>query len=196
MKLIALVVAGLLPIAVGSLPHTTALPSKQDPKPRPEVALPRSTVIFLRHAEALPRTRDNQNPHLSDAGKARAALEAKTLAAAGVTRIFATELHRTQETAAPLAKSLGLEVETYAARGSIAFCDTLRKLGHGEVALVVGHSNTVPAMVKALGGTLQGLDRRGFLPDTQHDRMIVQVLARAKPEQKVQALQTLDLRIN
>lgn len=185
-----------------ALPNTalpnTALPNTagQDPKPAGKATSTRTTVIFLRHAEALPRTRGNQNPHLSEAGNARAMLEAKTLESAGVTRIFATELHRTQETAAPLAKLLGLKVEPYRARSSKAFTNTLRGLKDGEVVLVVGHSNTVPAMVKALGGSLTGLNKKGYLPDTQHDRMIVQVLSSAKPDETRRALQTLDLRIN
>lgn len=211
MKLTALVLAGLLPMAAAlSALTATAIQIEravwqdagsqeaglQDPKPAGKATARRTTVIFLRHAEALPRTKGNQNPHLSDAGSARAELEAKTLVAAGVTRIFATELHRTHETAAPLAKLLGLKVEPYRARSSKEFSNTLRDLKDGEVALVVGHSNTVPAMVKALGGTLAGLTRKGYLPDTQHDRMIVQVLSSAKPDEPRRALQTLDLRIN
>ncbi|MFT4513539.1 MAG: phosphohistidine phosphatase SixA [Planctomycetota bacterium] len=206
MKLTALVLAGLLPMAaalsaLASPAIQTTRTAAQDQEPAGKVTARqatarRATMIFLRHAEALPRTEGNQNPHLSDAGNARAKLEAKTLVAAGVTRIFATELHRTQETAAPLAKLLGLKVEQYRARNSKAFTNTLRDLKDGEVALVVGHSNTVPVMVQALGGTLQGLDKKGYLPDDQHDRMIVQVLSNAKPDEAMRALQTLDLRIN
>tara|TARA_R110002096_G_scaffold71864_5_gene171464 strand:- start:2197 stop:2883 length:687 start_codon:yes stop_codon:yes gene_type:complete len=228
MKLTALVLAGLLPIAAGLMPMAAALsalaaPTQQAPKQQtPQQQDPtqqtqrgqaqeqepaskvqesktsgrRATVIFLRHAEALPRTDGNQNPNLSDLGKARAQLEAKTLAAAGVTRIFATELQRTQQTATPLAELLGLKVEQYRARSSKAFTDTLRGLKDGEVAVVIGHSNTVPVMVKALGGTLKDLDKKGYLPDTQHDRMIVQVLSSAKSDEAMNALQTLDLRIN
>ena len=76
------------------------------------------------------------------------------------------------------------------------FASTLRDLKDGEVVLVVGHSNTVPVMVKVLGGELAGLDKKGYLPDTQHSRMIVQVLSSVKQDEAMHALQTLDLRIN
>ena len=212
MKLTALVLAGLLPIAASLIPMAAALPlaaaaikagqtAAQDQEPATKApartaTARRATVIFLRHAEALPRTAGNQSPHLNDLGKARAKLQAKTLKAAGVTRVFATELHRTQETAAPLAKSLGLKVEQYRAGNSKAFANTLRDLKDGEVALVVGHSNTVPVMVKVLGGELTGLDKKGYLPDTQHNHMIVQVLSSMEKGEAMRALQTLDLRIN
>ena len=211
MKLTALVLAGLLPMAASlstlAAPAIKAEPTTaQDQGPASKATTRiattrrattrRATVIFLRHAEALPRTDGNQNPHLNDLGKARAKIQAKTLAAAGVTRVFATELHRTQETATPLAESLGLKVEQYRASNSKAFANTLRDLKDGEVALVVGHSNTVPVMVKVLGGELAGLDKKGYLPDTQHNHMIVQVLSVTEPGEAMRALQTLDLRIN
>jgi broad specificity phosphatase PhoE len=206
MKLTALVLAGLLPMAAAlstlAAPAIKAEPTTaQDQEPASKATTRkattrRATVIFLRHAEALPRTDGNQNPHLNDLGKARAKIQAKTLAAAGVTRVFATELHRTQETATPLAESLGLKVEQYRASNSKAFANTLRDLKDGEVALVVGHSNTVPVMVKVLGGELAGLDKKGYLPDTQHNHMIVQVLSSAEQGEAMRALQTLDLRIN
>ena len=213
MKLTAIILAGLLAIAATPShraailppPATTALKTEQtatqdqqpaNSTPTAKTTARRATVIFLRHAEALPRTADNQNPHLNDLGKARAKLQAKTLKAAGITRVFATELHRTQETAAPLANSLGLKVEQYRARNSKMFATTLRDLKDGEVVLVVGHSNTVPVMVKVLGGELAGLDKKGYLPDTQHSRMIVQVLSSVKQDEAMHALQTLDLRIN
>jgi phosphohistidine phosphatase SixA len=208
-----MILAACLPFAASPAPLATcgiatAAVSQQDPAPQgPTTQDPATqdtpakqtertaTAIFLRHAEAKPRTRDNQNPDLAEAGRARAERIANTLRAAAVTRIFATELSRTQQTAAPLAKSLGLTIEPYEARKSKAFANTLRSLKHGEVVVVVGHSNTVPLMVKELGGKLTGLDGKGYLQDTEHDRMIVQVLASQNQEGAMRAMQTLDLRI-
>ena len=165
---------------------------EQGQKPEP---LRSATVIFLRHAEAKERTRTNRDPDLAEPGTKRAALLAKTLANAGVTRVFATGLQRTQQTAAPIAKRLGLKVETYNARKTKDFVQTLQALKTGEVALVVGHSNTVPEMVAALGGKLGALNARGFLHETEHDRLLVQVLASQRADQPMKAMQTLDLRI-
>lgn len=202
MKLTALVLTGWMPIAAGLLTMTSILTADTAKSASVDQGIAvtqttrTATVIFLRHAEALPRTRSNQNPVLAKSGDARAALEAKTLQAAGVTRIFATELKRTQQTAAPLAKLLDLDVEQYAAGKSKAFAATLKELKNGEVAVVVGHSNTVPQMVKELGGSMTQLDKKGYIEDTQHDRMIIQVLSSNKANGPMRALQTLDLRIN
>lgn len=192
MKLTALAFLAIVPLFASPTPPS----SWQDLPAQDRATTSRNaTVIFLRHAEALPRTRDNQNPDLADAGNKRAQRWAKTLAAASVTQIFATELGRTQQTAAPLAKALGLKVQRYGARKSKAFANTLRDLKQGEVAVVVGHSNTVPQMVEELGGKLTGLDNKGYLQDTEHDRMIVQALATAKASEPMRAIQTLDLRV-
>ena len=201
MKRTALMLLGLIPLATGLLPgylpQHAARP--QDPAPvaaAKKAATRSATIIFLRHAETLPRTRDNQNPDLSDAGTHRAKELAKALRAAGVTRIFATELGRTQQTATPLAKLLGLQLEQYSARKSQAFATTLQALPDQTVAVVVGHSNTVPQMVKQLGGSLQELDEKGYLQETEHDRMIVQVLHANQADAPMRALQTIDLRIH
>ena len=208
MKLTALILLSVLPLTT-SLPTLLTLAhsptragspnaKQQEPQAKAnaqQTATRTATVIFLRHAEAQPRTRANQNPDLAEPGKALADRIQNTLRAAGVTRIFATELGRTQQTAAPLAKSLGLKVEQYQARDSEAFAKQLRHLQHGEVVVVVGHSNTVPVMVQELGGKLQGLDAKGYLQDNEHDRMIVQVLSSEAPDVAIRALQTLDLRI-
>lgn len=111
------------------------------------------TIVLVRHAERAdagtgPPTMA-ADPSLSDAGRARAASLAAMLKDAGVTAIFATEFKRTQETAMPLARALGLEPTTVPAKDVTGLVDRLRK-ARGTV-LVVGHSNTVPEIIKALG---------------------------------------------
>ena len=68
---------------------------------------------------------------------------------AGITAIFATQYKRTQQTAAPLAAALGVTVVT------IPSADTARLVAKVKAApgnvLVVGHSNTVPDVIKGLG---------------------------------------------
>ncbi len=108
-----------------------------------------STVFIVRHAEKADSK--SKDPDLSEAGNARAQALARMLKDAGITRIFATEFKRTQETAAPLAKILGLEVKSVAANDSARLVTAL----HDENgnALVVGHGNTIPDLIKALGIT-------------------------------------------
>ncbi|MDT8368156.1 MAG: histidine phosphatase family protein [Longimicrobiales bacterium] len=107
-----------------------------------------TVVILVRHAE---RADDGSEPDppLSDRGRSRAECLAETLAHAGVTRVFSTPYLRTMHTARPVAARLGLEVETYDPRSLGSFAASLD--GMGGVVLVVGHSNTTPRLVEALG---------------------------------------------
>jgi len=159
-----------------------------------EVALRHATVLFVRHAET--DGPSSENPGLSEQGRARAAGLAGLLSGTPVTAVFATELKRTGETMEPVAEQAGLTVETYAAREPGGFVEQLEELGAGEVIVVAGHSNTVPKMVELLGGSLEGLDQWGYLPETEHDRVIVQTLVAAEPGEPLRALQTLDLRLS
>lgn len=106
-------------------------------------------VLLVRHAERADDGSD-PNPELSEIGRARAVCLAESLADAGVDRVFSTNYIRTRRTARPLAERLGVEIETYDPRGLDDFADQLGATG-GTV-LVVGHSNTTPALVEALGG--------------------------------------------
>ncbi|MBV9883154.1 MAG: histidine phosphatase family protein [Sphingomonadaceae bacterium] len=65
--------------------------------------------------------------------------------------IYVTDYKRTRETVAPLAARLGLTPIVYDPRDTPGLVARIRA-GHGPV-LVVGHSNTVPEVIAALGGT-------------------------------------------
>jgi broad specificity phosphatase PhoE len=109
------------------------------------------TVILVRHAE---RADDSRDAALSDAGLRRAALLADVLADAGVDAIYTTQFQRTINTAGPLAARLGLKpvaVESAGSSHAEDVADRVREHRSGTV-LVVGHSNTVPAILEALGG--------------------------------------------
>ena len=112
-----------------------------------------SIVWVVRHAERADAGMDDQpDPDLSDVGHARAQELARFLVEAGITSIHSTPYRRTMQTAAPLAQALGLEVDPYnpGDRASTeAFHAVLRSPGRH---LVVGHSNTSPALVGQLGG--------------------------------------------
>lgn len=116
-------------------------------------------VIVVRHAEradggtAAPGATmaGASDPELSAAGKARAQALAAMLKDAGVTAIYTTEYTRTKDTAAPLAEALKVTAEVVPARDQAALIAKIRAHTSGAV-LVVGHSNTVPAIIKALGG--------------------------------------------
>jgi len=118
----------------------------------PARASAQKLVFLVRHAERADAGMAPQtDPPLSTAGQARAQKLAALLADAGVTSIVTTELVRTQQTAQPLATKIGVAPETVAADNPAGVVATL-KISHGnEIVLVVGHSDTLPAILKAYG---------------------------------------------
>jgi phosphohistidine phosphatase SixA len=122
-------------------------------------------IVLVRHAE-----RDTAGADaISSKGRKRAAQLARMFADAGVTAIFTSDAERTKQTAAPLSASTGI-----AAREIAPDTDAARRdlLGAGDLAVVVGHSNTVPDLIAELGGpVLPELDANEF------DRMFVLTLA-------------------
>jgi phosphohistidine phosphatase SixA len=160
------------------------------PQPSATRAAP-TTVILVRHGEKA--TDDPKDPSLSPAGEARARALAAMLAGAGVTHCFASEFRRTQATLRPLAAAIGLEISVVPAADPQALVAALRQLPPGSVAAVAGHSNTVPALVTALGGSVRGtVDSPAgpALPDDAYDRMFVVHVPAAKDEPST----TLELR--
>jgi len=112
------------------------------------------TVVVVRHAERADAGTGGAmmmatDPALSEAGRARAESLAIALEDAGITTIVVTEYKRTQQTAAPLAKRLGLTVETVPSKDAEGLVAKV-KAAKGNV-LIVGHSNTVPPTIKRLG---------------------------------------------
>ena len=114
-----------------------------------------STVIIVRHAEKA--ATPGPDPALSDAGVERARALAAAIDGARVESVIATQYKRTSETAAPLLEARGLQPITVPATRDMAahikaVADAVRAQPAGATVLVVGHSNTVPAIVNALGG--------------------------------------------
>jgi phosphohistidine phosphatase SixA len=78
---------------------------------------------------------------------------------AGVTDIYTTHYKRTRETAEPLARQSGISIMERPitnANSATYAQDLAREIltkSAGKGVLVVGHSNTVPDIVKALSGT-------------------------------------------
>ncbi len=107
--------------------------------------------MIVRHAEKA--ADDPKDPTLSAPGHARARRLADRLADAQVSAIYATGYRRTQLTAAPTALAHRLEVRTYdAAMAATEFAAQLRSRHADGIVLVIGHSNTVPAIAGALCG--------------------------------------------
>ncbi len=130
------------------------------------VAQPQAVTVFVvRHAEKGPEQPD---PSLTPAGAARAAALATMLHDARITAIFASQYKRTQETAAPLATAAGVPVQVIDAGKTDALIAAIKALPGGHRALVVSHSNVVPAIVELLTG-----EKIAELTDADYDRLYV-----------------------
>jgi broad specificity phosphatase PhoE len=105
-----------------------------------------SAIYLVRHGEKLA----GQDPELSPRGQERARHVAAILHRAGITAIFSTPTARTRQTAAPLAQQTGVTVQLYDPAAPKALVEQVRALG--GVVVVVGHSNTLPELVKLFGG--------------------------------------------
>jgi phosphohistidine phosphatase SixA len=115
-------------------------------------------VIFLvRHAERAdvpspPQASHGmlaEDPPLTPAGEQRAARLAAILAPSGIKAIYTSEFKRTRQTAAPLADRLKIKAVMAAAKDPGPLVAQLKK--GPAPALVVGHANTLPDLIKALG---------------------------------------------
>jgi broad specificity phosphatase PhoE len=112
-----------------------------------------STVILVRHAER--GTEPANDPVITEAGAQRAIALKEVLRGARVTSVITTHLQRTQLTAKPLMEAVGLTPIVVRAGGAghvDSVAAAVRRRPAGDVVLVVGHSNTIPAIVGALGG--------------------------------------------
>jgi len=106
-------------------------------------------VVIVRHAEKLADA--GNDPPLSDAGRVRAQYLAGLLRDAPLVAVYSTDTQRTRQTAKPSADAHGLAVTIYDARASPAgFVARLKEMHPGGTVLVVGHSNTAPAIAAAL----------------------------------------------
>lgn len=125
------------------------------------------TVILVRHAEKAVVPPENVDPDLSEAGQARAVELARMFREAGLSAVFATQLKRTQQTAAPLAAATKLKPEIFGARDTAGLAKALLARS-GQTVLVVGHNNTVPLLIRELGGP-----QLEVIPESEYDRLYV-----------------------
>jgi len=143
------------------------------------------TVFLIRHAEREDEPR--QDPPLKKEGVARAQELARLLANAGIKAIYTSQFARTKQTAEPLATKLGLTLAAISLKSNPAnprqiaaesTSEVVNKIMErtGENVLVVGHSNSIPDVIKMLGGdVVPTIDERKF-----DDLFIVTVYAKGK----------------
>jgi broad specificity phosphatase PhoE len=155
--------------------------------PAADAAAQETTVVLLvRHAERADTPGDD-DPPLSDAGRARATALADALGGAGVQAAIVSERQRTRLTAVPLMEAMGIEPEVVSIRGGAAahadaVAEAIRQRHAGRIVLVVGHSNTVGAIITALGA-----GPVGDFCDWQYDTLHTVILRAGEPPRLVRA---------
>jgi broad specificity phosphatase PhoE len=138
-----------------------------------DAALAQEAVYVVRHAERADQSADSP---LSAAGIARARQLSQMLKDAGITHIYTTALKRTIETAAPLAAAINVRAEQLPPADTPALAAKLAALGPHDRALVVGHSNTVPDVIRALHS-----DTQVAVPETEFDNLFIVVPQKNAP---------------
>jgi broad specificity phosphatase PhoE len=149
----------LLALAIGVLP-VAAQGTKE------------TTVVLVRHAEKAATPADD--PPLTAAGEARARDLWTAIRDAGVSTVITTQFARTRETAQPTASALGVTPTVVPATSPTHVQNVVAEIRQhpGHTILVVGHSNTVPLIVEALGAK-----RPGAICDSRYDDMFVVTIA-------------------
>ena len=119
-----------------------------------------TTVILVRHAEKMVEPADD--PELSPMGAYRSKALAGWLKDSGIDHIYVTQFVRTKATAAPVAEATGAPVHELDAGATSDLVRALKERHRGETVLVVGHSNTVPEIVRGLGGEMEDIDESEY----------------------------------
>ena len=109
-----------------------------------------TTYYLIRHAEKDRTNNTNKNPNLNSEGLLRAEKWAKHFEKIELDAVYSTDYNRTQQTAAPTAKSKDLIIQSY--NPSKMYDSIFKKNTKGKTVLVVGHSDTTPVFANIILG--------------------------------------------
>jgi 2,3-bisphosphoglycerate-dependent phosphoglycerate mutase len=132
------------------------------------------TVLLVRHADVANTAGAPLTEPLNDKGRERAKTLAHLAEALRVTAIFTSKAERTKETARPVGAQLGLVPKDVTPPASDIFSGAA-----GETVLVVGHSDTIPALVDELleGSPMPTTPYPDPIPRLQFDNLFVVTVA-------------------
>jgi len=109
-----------------------------------------TTYYLIRHAEKDRSDPTNKDPKLTEEGVARAKKWADYFDAIPLDQIYSTSYSRTRQTSAYTATKQNLMVEQYEV-GKL-YTEDFKLLTNGKQVLIIGHSNTTPALVNKIIG--------------------------------------------
>ena len=132
--------------------------------------MPKTCAPFflVRHAD---KVSDETDAALSDAGRLRAQCLSNTLADAQIQQIFVSDLHRAEQTAAPLAEKLRLKPVSIPLSKPDQLIEAIRS-GKADHVLAVWHDATLPKVMRALGAP-----EVSPIAHTEYDRFFILTLA-------------------
>ena len=109
-------------------------------------------VVLVRHAELQGAAMaEPKHLPLSEAGEARAKRLATMLKDSDIGAVYVTDFVRTSKTGEPLARELKKDLTALPKGDPQQLVDRLRKDHGGQTVLLVGHSDTIPGLIKAFG---------------------------------------------
>ena len=115
------------------------------------------SVYLTRHYD---KQANVKNPSLTDVGVARALKLSEYLSPITINSVFSTDYPRTRETAGPVAVAKDVIVELYDPRNPQVLVESV--LEQSQAVLIVGHSNTIPDLVRRLGGEADAIDESEY----------------------------------
>ena len=136
-------------------------------------------IYLVRHAEK----DTGNNPQLTAAGRSRAGDLLHTLQNKNIQRIYATQYRRTQQTGDSLRIQLHTDTLLYKAdtSGQSIYEKIIAAGDAGKTILIIGHSNTVPKIIRKLGAVnFPSAD----IPDTEFDNLYLITYKKGKVKVK------------
>jgi broad specificity phosphatase PhoE len=124
-------------------------------------------IYIVRHAERADQSADSP---LSTQGVGRSYTLRDMLKNAGITKIYTTDLRRTIETAAPFAAAAHIVPVPFKAEDTAALMASVRAVGPRDRVLIVGHSNTLPDLLRAAG-----VSSAVAIKDDEYDNLFIVV---------------------
>ena len=142
-----------------------------------DIAADDRIYYLVRHAEkdSIPKS----DPDLTPEGYARSYRLAQILKTARVDQVYSTIYLRTLMTSDSTAKSKGMTLKTYDPKDLKTFAERLKGIEDQKRFLIVGHSNTTPALSNHIHGStvLEDFD------ESDYDNLITIIQAEGKESQ-------------
>ena len=121
-------------------------------------------IFVVRHAE---KESDAPDTPLSDKGRSRAACLAQTLKDAHISAVLTSQYIRTKQTAAPITELAHAHAESFDAKAALQIAAAAQEAAKSGNVLIVGHSNTIPQLMSALGAPSVSI------PDSSFDQLFI-----------------------